>query len=278
MKLSNAARYFDKEPVYDAYTGDLLFKCQFSTFNDAQSSGATSRRRVMSAAPSVTIPTHRVLRIFGDPWIAGSNDTDGYRGEAIRGNYNLKKATGLFNILTPAEACLSAAGVSAYAQFSYYKDTIDSITTSDTDPFWNAFFPNTVTANKGAFIRKDSTLYRVRSAYLTDDLYHLAQCDELESAALVNATFTNLGTFDILTDSYTPISTVVPAIAIEMPKFYKLQTQAEEFEKPGDATVFVAKASVTPTVGSTFAMGGRPWKVIAVVGELDAWAMHVRRA
>ena len=35
MKLKNASRYFDTCPVYDGYTGAMLFKVQASTFMES---------------------------------------------------------------------------------------------------------------------------------------------------------------------------------------------------------------------------------------------------
>lgn len=281
MKLSAAAVYFDKDPVYDAYTGDYLFNCQFSSFDDSQSSGATSRRRVLSTAPQFDLPARRVVTIFGEPWVGGDSHLESFKGRAIRYSANLKKASGLYNLLTPSQACLSATGTQAYGHGRYLKDTIDSTTSSEYDPFWNVFLSITETITKGMFMRLGSVIYRVRSRYITDDQYQLAQVDELDASCLRTATFTKNGIYDITTDSYPTVSVATPVLVLDMPKFYRLRDGAEDYEKAGDITVFVPQSALTPVINATFTMPNqegtmKTWRVVTINDESDAWALHVR--
>lgn len=282
MKLSSAARFFDKDPVYDSYTGEELFRCQFSSFDDSQSSGATSRRRVLSTAPQYTLPTRRAVTIYDEVWVGGDSHLETFKGKPIRYSANLKKSSGLYNLLTPAQACLSATGVQAYGHGRYLKDTIDSTTSSEYDPFWNVFLSITETVTKGMFMRLGSTLYRVRSRYITDDQYLLAQVDELDASCLRSATFTQNGAYNIALDSFPVVSVATPAIVLDMPKFYRLRDGAEDYEKAGDITVFIPQSALTPVVNAVFTMPNaegtmKSWRVVTVNDELDAWALHVRR-
>lgn len=278
MKLANAYRYFDTESAYDAYSGSFLFKCQFSSFDDSTSSGATARRRVLGVDPSVTLPSRGVVTLFGDAWIIGDRTADGFKGNEIRNQINMKKALGLFSILTPSEACLNSSGISAYAATAYFKDTVDTVSNSDYNIFWNIFFHSGESVSTGAFLRFGTTIYRVRSSYLSDDRYIIAETDELDSGSRKAITITGVGTYNIITDTLDAASISTYGISLEMPKFYKLRDSAESRELPGDVCVFVAKSVVTPKVNTTFTMDSKTWRVVTVVDELDAWALHSRLA
>lgn len=276
MKLANAYKMFDTESAYDGYSGDYLFKCQFSSFNDATSSGATARRRVLGISPDVVLPTRGVIRLFGDAWIIGDSTSDGFKGREIRHQVNMKKATGLLSILTPAEACLDSVGISAYGALAYFKDMVDTASVSEYDIFWNIFFNSYETITKGAFLRFGTTLYRVRSKYTTDDKYNLAEADELDSQSRQAIVFTSAGVYDVITDTVATSNIATYGVSMDIPKFYRLRDASEQKELPGDLCVFIAKSVVTPKVNATFTMSSRTWRVVAVIDELDAWALHAR--
>lgn len=277
MRFARIATFFDMEPVLDGYTGEYLFKCQFSSFDDHQSSGATARRRTLTLDPNIVMPDRKVIEIFDGKWVVGNHYVDGFQGEAIRTNYNLKSSSGLFSILTPAEACLSANGVTAYAHMTYFRDVPDTVTTSEYYPFWNVFFPDVeVTAVRANFVRLGSTLYRIRSNYISEDGYQLAQCDELAAGSVVAVSITNNGAYNVVTETYPTVSINTFGIHIEMTKFYVLKEQIQEYEKPGDMTLFLPASAVTPTAAMRLTIVGKPWKVLTFTPVQDAWALTVR--
>ena len=278
MDLAAASAYFDRELVYDAYTGSLLFKCQFSSFDDHSSSGATARRRVLSVVPGTVLPPRKAVKIFDTYWIGGNGDTDGFLGTPVRSNFNLKRSTGLVTILTPAEACLAAAGVAAHAHMTPFKETVDTQTSSQYSNYWNVFFPATEPVSTGKFLRFGSTLYRIRNHYGTEDGFTVAGSDQLPADALRAATFTTQGEYNLVTDTYPTVTVATQVVAMEVPKFYRLGDASDDYEKPGDMSVFVAKSVTTPTKGSTVSMGSKAWRVLSVVDELDTWVVRVRRA
>lgn len=278
MNLVDASQYFDKEAVYDAYTGELLFKCQFSSFDDNDSSGATARRRVLSVKPGTALPPRRAVSILGTVWVGGNGDSDGFFGTPVRSNFNLKRSTGLISVLTPAEACLGLLGTPAHAHMKHFKETVDTQTSSQYSNFWYVFFPQSEDAVTGRFLRYGLTVYRVRNHYESEDGFLVSEADQLTPDALKSVVFTTQGEYNILTDSYPTVSVNVEGIAMVIPKFYKLSEAAEDYEKAGDLSLFVPKSAITPTKGATIVMDGEDWRVLSLVDEEDAWAMHVRRA
>ena len=275
MKLKSAATYFDDTPVYDGYTNDYLWLCQFSSFNDANAVGSTSTRRILSIAPGLAVPSRRAIKVFDDVWLVGDGNPDSWKGSVIRQSFNMKKATSLSALLTPAQACLAAAGTSAYTQQIYFKDTVNTLNNADYDPFWNFFLAPTETVEKGYFIRAAGKLYRVRSAYLPLEDLRIAQSDEVDAGPL-DATFST-GAYIPATDSYAAGSVDTKVILLDFSKLYENQTKASSAVAKGDMSALVPKSALTPAVGKTVTTQGATWKILAVDSELDCWLLHLRK-
>ncbi len=277
MDLKDAARYYDKDPVYDGYSGALLFYGHTKPHDDHASSGATSRRRTLVTVPASTAPARGVVTLYGERWLMGSNNPDTYMGNAIRRSFDLKKTTGLLKLLTPGQACLGSSGTDFYAHKEYFKDMQDSLSESEYDTMWNIFCPLSESVVTGSFFKEGSTLLHVRNVYTTVELLAVAEVDELDADAAQSAVFTSNAQINLVTDL--PISSAVttPVIQTDVPKFYRFRTEVEADRKPGDRTVFVAKSAIAPKVGANFTMLGQTWRALAVVSENDSWALHARR-
>lgn len=276
MRMRDVARFFDKESAYDGYTDALLFKCQFSSFTNSSADGSTNRRRSLSTASDVVIPTRRCIRLGGDRWIVSTSTDDSFQDSIVRVNYDMKRVTHLLNILTVAQACASGSGTQAYAQLHYFKDSSNSLSDSEIDTFWNVFFAQSETLWKGAFLRDASgRLYRVRQDYQVTEGFVIAQTDQLDDGALVTATF-KTGTFDPVTDTFGSGTQAVPVIQFEPSKFYRFRQKAEYDLRPGDRAVFVG--SLTPKVGQQFTMQSKLWQAVVVQPEGDGYAIHARLA
>lgn len=278
MELHAVARMFDNEPVYDGYGGAYLFDGQVRNFNDASSTGATLRRRVLSVAPDLDVPARRVVRLGSKVWLAGIDLVDTFQGEGIRKTYNLRYGMDLFNLLSPGEVCVPPVvpPVAAYAYSEFFKAVSNTQTDSELDTFWNVFFAPGEPVSEGRFLQVGSRLLRVRQAYLTAESLRVAEADELDADWSQELVF-DLGVYDPVLDTYTNASSTVRGIQMDLLKFYRWRLEAEAVRKPGDRTVFVP-TSLTPKVGANFTMLGATWQVLAFQRELDTWALHVRLA
>lgn len=277
MDFADVASYFDQDPVYDGYTGALLFYCHTTPHDDHTSSGATARRRTMTARDATTPPARRVVQIYEDRWLVADSNPDGFMGVKVRRSFGLKKATGLMSLLTPAEACAGAAGLALYTHREYYRDMQDARTQSEWDVLWNVFCAPGEPVGKGSFLRQGSTLYRVRSVYPSIDELQIAEADEFDPDAAQSATF-KTGTLNLVTDKVDETLTTLPVIQGDSMKFYRYRTEAEADNKPGDRVVFVAAASVAPQPGAQLTMLGATWRVLSSVIESDARVLRVRLA
>lgn len=276
MKLKSAARYYDDTPVADGYTDEYLWRCQFSSFNDANAVGSTSTRRILSIAPDLELPARRVVKVFDDRWLVGDGNPDSWKGQVIRQSFNMKKATALVNMLTPAQACLGQAGTQAYAQAIYFKDTVNSLNNADYDPFWNYFFAPGEPVGKASFIRDGSRLLRVRSSYVPLEDLRICQSDEIDT--LPQAAVFGTGAYNPLLDSFAAGSVTTPVILFDTTKAYTNVTQATAAVAKGDLSGLVAASAITPVVGKTVTIAGSTWRILGCTAELDAWLLHLRRA
>lgn len=275
MRLKNVARFFDKEPAYDGYDNSLLFRCQYSSFDDSAGDGSTNRRRGMSTAANVVIPARGCLKLGDQRWLVGSATDDSFQAAAMRKNYNLKRVTNSLAILTVTGAATAASGTAAYAQLHYFKDTANALNDADMDTFWNVFFVSSEPVVKGTFLRDEAnTLYRVREVYIVPEGLLIAQTDQLDADAL-QAIVLGGDTYDAINDTVSGSTVSVDVVQVDMSKFYRNRLP-DEFNIRGDRTVFIP-ATTPVTVGQTFTMQSAEWRIVTTQTESDATVCTVRR-
>jgi hypothetical protein len=277
MDIADVDSYFDDDPVYDAYTGALLFHCHTTPHDDHTSSGATARRRTMTTVPGTAAPARAVVQIHGETWLVGNSNVDSFQGVPIRRSYGLKKSSGLVSALTPGEVCLAAAGTEFHVHKEYFRDTQDAKTSADWDVMWNVFCPPGEPVAKGTFLRQGATLLRVRNAYPSIEDLTIAEADQLDADARQPVTFIS-SVLDLVADTRTATSVSTWAIQTDPQKCYQFRTLAESTLQPGDRAVYIAKAAYMPVVGAEFTMQGAKWRALTIVSEQDAWLLHVRLA
>ena len=276
--IFDVAQHFDDIAVLDGYALSHLYYGQFSTFLEASPDGSTSQRRTLSLAPGLTLPARKVVSLLGEPWLVGYGNVDGFYGSVIRQSFWMKKATDSLEILTPGQAALGSAGTAAYAHKEYLKDTVNNLTDSEYDPFWDIFLATSEAVVKGTFLKAGASLYRVRSTHIGKEGMIDAASDELDSGYGVTAEFTELGTYNPATDSYSAGTVTTTGILMDRYKLYELRTEADDKTQSGDMTLVVAASAVTPKVGRKVTIATQPWIVVASLPEQDAWAVHLRRA
>jgi len=278
MKLTNAARHADTTLLKDAYTGANFAMGQISTFIDSNVDGSISQRRVLSIAPGIAILPRRAVTYAGERWLLGDTTTDMYKGVPIRQSIAGKKVTDAATILTPAQACLNAVGLLAYTQKVYWKDTVNPLTDSQYDPYYQFYFAYSEPVGRGSFLKLGSTFYRARTAYKALEGHAVAAADELDPDAFVVATLNSEGAYNPVTDSASGVPIGVTAIRLDMYKLNMYQTQADPRNQAGDLSLLVAKVSATPVAGQTVTIDAEVWRILTITSEQDAWLLHIRRA
>lgn len=280
MKLKNAAKAFDWDSVYDAYSKAFLFKAQFSSFEAAAPDGSFSRRRVVSVASGTHILPRRVVEVQGVQWVLGDFAIDTFKDSPIRLSAAAKIATGLYTVLTPGQAALrDTNGLSTcYGHADYLKGTVNTLDTSVQLPQYEVYFSTSESLETGYFLRGIGALFSIRSVYFATEGYLVALSDEISKFAdSVEVDIAASGTFDPVTETYSAgISTT--GLLLPMQYLNEFTTAADARDLAGDRSLIVAKTSMTPVVGQVIVIGGVSWKSIRYTEFLDAWNIQVRRA
>lgn len=282
MKLKNAAKYFDTDSVYDAYSGDYLFKAQFSTFEGASPDGSFHRRRTVSVAPEVVAAPRRVVTVQGTTWIMGELIAEGFKDKPIRKSSSAKEVTGLYDLLTPGQAALrEPAGIKQlYGHANYLKDTVNSLTDSAYDPQYEVTFAFPEVIQAGNFLRSLEHFLHIRTVQFANEGYWIATADEIAAAPTQNSCEVAVvlaGTFNPITESY-GVGTSTTGILLDMYKLYNFNTQADPRNQAGDMSLLVAKTAITPLAGQTLEVAGEEWRNIRFTSYHDAWNIQIRRS
>lgn len=279
MEFIDGAAFFNDDEVFDAYTGELLFMAHALAHDDHTSSGATSRRRTLVAAPDAVAPLRHAIRWYDTFWIVGGDNTDGFQGEQTRRSFGLKKSTGLMTAITLGQACLAlpGVGVTLHAHKEYYRDMTDAQTSADYDVMYNVHFAPGEPVVKGTILAQDGKYLLVRNLYDSADEFAVAEADAFDADARQAVVFHTVSSLDFDTTS-AGADVATFALQTDSSKFYLFRNLAEGFNQQGDRTVFVARSAVTPKVGDTFTMQGLRWRVLISTPYADAWCLRARLA
>jgi hypothetical protein len=280
MKLKNAARYFDTCPVYDAYSGALLFKIQTSTFLESAAEGSTAARRVISLDPKLVIPEHSCILALDQIWIAGANNPDEWKGSAIRKAYWTKLATDSMSLLKPGEAAMGLSGCKIFGSKQYLRESLNGATDSELDPVWEISLSANAEASRGYFLKSANTLYRVRVEYNDLNGFKTCQSDEVDEP-VTQVSFTTSSVYNPVADTYAPSYVSTTAITLDYAKAYTKVSATDIKSEQGDLCMVVSKLSVAPKVGTELQISsgkfeGR-WRILALLSEHDSWKLHIRR-
>lgn len=275
--IYDVANHYDDIAVTDGYSGAALFNAQFSSFMEASPDGSTSQRRTLSMAPGLSIPSRGVISALNERWIVGTGNVDGIYGQAIRQSFWMKKTTGLYGVMLPGVAALGGAGTSAYGHKIYLKDTVNGVSDSEYDPFYNFYFHPSEATAKGSILKSGSTYYYVRSTNLGISGLVEAGSDELDTGAYQTVTFSSTGAYDPVTDAYAAGATVTSGLLMDRYMLYQQKTEADLKSMSGDMSLLVSTSVITPVVGKLVILSSRSWKILAVTAEQDAWLLHIRR-
>lgn len=299
MKLANAAKYFDRVSLADAYTGTAMpYKVQFSTFEETDPDGSVARRRTMSMAPGLTLPTRRVASLLGEIWLLGEPSADAVFDKVIRQTVPMCRVTNLAQALTPGQVVTASTGLAIYGRLEQVKNTVDTATSSDYFPFFTLALAGADFKNlnsgwaQGSFFRiEDGTLFRCRTSYQAEDGMTVVEADLIDRYGLTQAQVTT-GAYDPVTDTFAGTTSTFQTLVMPTHQLYRRKAEAEKF-KPEDLTVLVRFADYpAPKVGTPLQIRipefnsaapapNAPFSPVQIVGitlEADCWNLHVRRA
>ena len=286
MDLSVAASMFDDQPIYDKYTGDLLFMGQPLTYDGSVRDSVASWRQSVSAE-TVVIPDRGIVTFGRDTFIAGRIIQDFFRGDMIRENVILHPCDGLYrqgpavNFLTdpiPAEV------ISFYGGVTWRKSSSDEKESPEFHSICDIYFSGTENspALDSLILAGNNTMYRVRSIEDREGGFMVAVCSELGINSVVDAVYTDKGVYDPASDTMaagTPID--VQAIIEQVKTNFKFVVADTAKYEPGDRIITIRAVDVAlPEPEDSIVALGVVYRVISV--HLDeagsCWEIHCRRA
>lgn len=280
MRLKSAAKFFDTCPVYDAYTGALLFKVQTSTFLESSKEGSTAARRVISLEPSLNVPAHNCILANDQLLVVGASNPDEWQGSAIRKAYWTKLVTDNFSLLTPGQAALQSVGSPLFGSKAFLKVSVNTQTDAEYDPYWAISVSKNSTVSRGYFLKSANTLYRVRANYVDLDGFMTCEADEVDVQSTY-VSFSTTNNYNPVSDSYQAGIVTTTGILLDLSKSFVRTSGTDIQFVAGDMTLIVSSQALIVNVGQEFSLQdtrykGR-WRVISVLQEQDSWNLHVRR-
>lgn len=277
MKLSAVARYFDRLPVYDAYTGKLLFKGQLDLYDQTKRDSVAFARRVLSFKPGTTLPLRSVLLTGAQEvfLLGGVTQTDTWGSDALRVSRVLHKVSGLAALRTPGQMVGNTGGSTAYCGKAWLKDWKDPESSSVAYPYYEMYFALDEPVQEGLFIELDSEIFRARSTYESEAGFLVAEADRLDGAR-VTVSYETASAYNPASDVVTSSAGSIPAIIMRYRAAYENVRASAVKPLPGDLVGYVRKSDVTAKAGDTLVFGALRCSVLSVESDNDAWHVHIR--
>ena len=273
MRIERLSRRFDKDQLYDAYTGDELFKAQFATFEGRQVDGTFNRRRTVSYSPDHNLPPRRCVELYGEVWIMSEPMVDGFQGEPVRVTCSARKSNGLHKILTAGELLEGTGTREAHVFLRYLKGTSEPAT-SYLQPYYEASLSLTETELAAKFYTDGNSILHGRMAANAAEGFNVVECDLIgDSTSWVKVEVP--GTFDPV-ELVETAGAEIDGLLVERYSFYRKTDQAQENNYHGDKTLIVSKSAL-PAPEGTLKIGGTSSPILGVEDLGDGWALHVRR-
>lgn len=287
MKLKNAAKYFDRDSVYDGYTGLLLFKAQFASYDQSTMDGQYQRRRSLSVAPEISLPLRHVLTVHGEDWLSGVLMTDGFFDAPIRRNSTCMVVTDTFQKLTPGQAIRRETGSTVKAHTRYMRDSADATRSSDYDSYFHIYLAPAENIADGTFFKSSNKMYFTRSVYDVPEGFTVAGADEIMNRIGSNFTGSELWDYDAevsvtvggvmnpITEITSP-GTVTTGILMDANKLFKPGTEHSPTIRAGDRALLISN-TITVQPNMKVKVNTTEWNTVSSQPYRDSTLLHIRR-
>lgn len=254
MTIAQASSFFDRTDALDPYSGALLFRCQIDPFEDTKRDAYSAYRRVMSVAPDVVLPVHRTVRIFGNVWILGEEESDGW-SQVHRRKVVISRGTSQLKVSTLSMFLAGTHTKQLWAAPYWNKDAKQIDTSSEQPQMFDVFLPEAVTPRK--------VLWNDSEAYLTlssrplasglNSAFSLKLDTRPEAVNLINRVFSRSA------GEYTSsVSHSIPALRVRWQSLFEYDAETDQRYRPGDFSLVVpATATVDTSTLVEFSSGQR---------------------
>jgi len=277
MKLADAARYFDKLVVADAYGVDIAVMGQMDLYDDVKRDGITAVRRILSVAPGITLPARGAVVINGEEYLVSRLPAyDFFKSSPIRSQSILHRSDGLAEIKTVLQELTNSAGVSAYAAKVWVKSTKEIDESSDATNRLNIYFASGEQAVPKDLIKLGTDWFFVRLAYPTASGFMNTEVDQLDAPNFVTAVY-DKRTYNPVTDTYATVAATVKMLRLRwQTNFEYLNPTATKYVEGDDVVMVAAAAIPAPTTGDVIHLSDGDRRVDDFYSVGNVWHLHVR--
>ncbi len=278
MKLSDAARYFDKLVVSDAYGVDADVLGQMDLYDDVKRDGITAVRRILSVGPGVILPTRGVVTINGEAYLVSHLPAyDFFHASPIRAQYIIQRADGLAEIKTILQELTNSPGMSAYAAKVWLKSTKEVDESSDATSRLNVYFTNGEMLAPKDLIKLGTDWFFVRLVYATASGFLDTEVDQIDAPNFETAIY-DKRTYNPISDSHTTTVVTVKVLRLRwQSSFEYLNSLAAKYAEGDDVLMVAAAAVPAPTTGDVIHLADGDRRVDDFYDVGGVWHLHVRR-
>lgn len=277
MRLSRVARKFDNVVAQDAYGTDT-FMVQYEPMSFSKIDGTSVTKRMVSAAPEITMPARGAIKIDGMNYVVGHGAPDYWMGEVIRVSYVIQGATGLANLHSIASAIAQTAPVTAYAALVFSKYMPEANDNSKYPPQYQVFLAGSESAPADSLIQLDGKWFLVKQSYISTSGLRIALANELDEPVFETVSY-GARAYDPITDSYTSSTSSVRVLRVKWSEHFHYLTVSDETYQRGDIQI-LAMQSDLPNVKASdiMTLSDGVWRVLSVQDEGVTVSLHMRRA
>lgn len=276
MRLHSAASRFDKTLAADSYTPATTFLCQLSPLDLYRIDGAAVKRRQMSCAPGVSIPSRRAITIGGQVFLVGDGSPDHWKGSVIRQNFVLQGADSVCSMNTVAAELSGTAATTAYGSLVFSKYLPEGADTSKYPPQYQIFLSGSESVPPDSLIKIGSRWFLIKDSYISLSGLLVALANEIRGSVFETVTVT-ARTYVPSSDTYTTASSSKKVMRVRWQEHFTYLSKAQIDYFRGDEQLFILKSAMTPKQGDTLTLSDGVWMILDVQDEGATWSCHVRR-
>jgi len=284
MLLSDAAKSFDNQTFADAFTPATTFLGQFDAYQEMTRDGVSTQRRILSVAPTVSIPATKVISGVSGIFIVGNSHVDDFMGEEVRHKYIVHKATGLFAFGSTTQALANALSGSNYAGRLWLKDMKEVLVSSETYNLYNMYFSAAATTlARGQVLKYGTEYYRVRNVYESGAGFRVAEAAHILTGRVSTTYYQhnqeNVGNYNSTTDTYTETAGVsLYTLQERWQDFYHNDNEAAGDFEPGDQVFSIRAADIAAPQQGDLIGASKEFEVITARQDGTSWNLQVRDA
>lgn len=273
LKLSEASSYFDRTEIKDPDNGRVLFYGQVGPYDDSKRDAGGAYRRILSVAPGTTLPAARAVRIFGQVWLTGAQETDGLE-EAHRDKYVLQQAHVKYSVSRLPSFLSATPTLTSWGSVEWIKDAKEIDSSSRAVPIFTVYFGSAADVREYDIIWWGVSAYLATAVHVHASGFLAATCVKLEYAAVDSTLATR--TYDPAQGKYTAtVPTTVKALRVRWQSLFLYGSQADAHYKTGDCTLVLPAATVVATK-DTITVSGITWGAVSVETLAGAVLVHGR--